>query len=342
MWVAFCNGVVVTLVTLPFCFHILELRRHGSRTRLNAVRGFSADVFSYWTSPAPSAVGPLIRAYPKAEGELFPTIAALLLGAVGVAGSVSLAWERARAQPAAMSVALRPLVWVIVAAAVVYSLFVLLILTGNGFTRIGPFAIAVRNLWRNARVLVVILGLLLVVSPRARSFARQWIGTIAAFVLLAALAAFLMSLGPEIRSGGRLISEVGPYHFFYWFVPGFDGLRVPARFAMLVVLFLSVAAGLGASAIERRFRRGGVIAVALGAVAVAEAFSRPRLNGTTAEVRYAMPPARVFGGRGARGVSLLKSLPRPAQSSSSSARRIGYERPTCFTRPRPASVVERL
>ena len=40
------------------------------------------------------------------------------------------------------------------------------------------------------------------------------------------LAAFLMSLGPEIRSGGRLISEVGPYHFFYWHVPG---LRRPAR-----------------------------------------------------------------------------------------------------------------
>ena len=58
----------------------------GSTPRvLNEVRGFSADVFSYWTSPAQSWLwGSLIRAYPKAEGDLFPTIAALLLGAVGV------------------------------------------------------------------------------------------------------------------------------------------------------------------------------------------------------------------------------------------------------------------
>ena len=166
----------------------------------------------------------------------------------------------------------------------VYALFVLLILTGNGFTRIGPFPISVRNLWRNSRVLAVILALLILVSPRARSFAREWIGSIAAFMLIAAAAAFLMSLGPEIRSGGRLISEVGPYHFFYWYVPGFDGLRVPARFAMLVMLFLSIAAGLGAAAIERRLRRGGAIAVVLGALAVAEAFAAPIvINGTVAE-----------------------------------------------------------
>jgi hypothetical protein len=308
-------AVVVTLVTLPFLLPYLELRRLGFGPRaVNEVKGFSADVFSYWTSPAQSWLwGSVIRAYPKAEGDLVPTIAALVLGAAGVAGSVSLAWDRARTQPAAASRAMLPIVWVIVAAAVVYSLFVLLILTGNGFTGIGPFPIAVRNLWRSSRVLVVILGLLLVVSPRARAFARQWFGSISAFVLLAAIAAFLMSLGPEIRSGGRLIGEVGPYHFFYWHVPGYDGLRVPARFAMLVVLFLSVAAGLGATVIERRFRRGGVIAVALGALAVAEAFVAPiGMNGTIAEGRYAMPPARVFiGDEVPAAYRFLKSLPAP-------------------------------
>jgi hypothetical protein len=112
--------------------------------------------------------------------------------------------------------------------------FVLLILAGHGFAQIGPLPISARTLWPSFRVLAVVVGLLLLVSPRARSFARAWIGDLCAFMLVAALAAFLLSLGPEIRSGGRLISEVGPYHFFYWYVPGFDGLRVPARFAMLV------------------------------------------------------------------------------------------------------------
>jgi hypothetical protein len=190
---------------------------------------------------------------------------------------------------------------------------VLLILAGHGFTRIGPLPISVRNLWRNFRVLSAIVGLLLLFSPRARSFARAWIGDLSSFMLAAALMAFLLSLGPEIRSDGRLISEVGPYHFFYWHVPGFDGLRVPARFAMLVMLFLSVTAGLGAAMIERRVRRGGVIAVALGALAIAEAFAAPIVvNGTVAEGRYATPPARVYIGDDVPGAyRFLKSLPSP-------------------------------
>ncbi len=316
VWTALSvTAIAVTVVTLPFLLPYLELRRLGFGPRvLNEVKSFSADVFSYWTSPGESRLwGAWIRAYPKAEGDLFPTIGALLLGGVGLVTSVSPAWTHARTRPVAASPALRPIVWVTVAAAVVYALFVLLILTGNGFTRIGPLPISVRNLWRNFRVLALILGLLILVSPRARAFARQWIGTLSAFVLLAAIAAFLMSLGPEIRSAGRLISEVGPYHFFYWYVPGFDGLRVPARFAMLVVLFLSMAAGLGAAALERRFRYGGAVALALAAFAVVEAFSAPIVvNGTVAEGRYETPPARVYTGEQVPGAyRFLKSLPAP-------------------------------
>jgi hypothetical protein len=316
VWVALSvTALVVTAVTLPFLLPYLELRRLGFGPRvLNEVKAFSADVFSYWTSPSESWLwGGLIRAFPKAEGDLFPTVAALFLGAVGVAGSLSAAWAHAQARPPAASRTLMAAVWVLIAAAAVYALFVLLILTGNGFTRIGPFPISVRNLWRNSRMLAVILALLILASPRARSFTRQWIGSIAAFMLIAATAAFLMSLGPEIRSGGRLISEVGPYHFFYWYVPGFDGLRVPARFAMLVMLFLSTAAGLGTAAMERRFRSGGAIAVVLGALAVIEAFAAPIvINGTVAEGRYATPPARVYVGDQVPGAyRFLKSLPAP-------------------------------
>jgi hypothetical protein len=314
VWVALSvTAAVVTAITLPFLLPYLELRRLGFGPRvLNEVRSYSADVFSYWTAPAESWLwGRVIRAFPKTEAELFPTIAALLLAIAGMTGSLSAAWAHARARPAAASRPLLVLVWVLVAAAAVYTVFVVLILSSHGFTRIGPYPISVRNLWRNSRVLVVILTLLILVSPRARLFAREWIGSITAFALIAATAAFLLSLGPEIRSAGRLISEVGPYHYLYWYVPGFDGLRVPARFAMLVILFLSIAAGLGAAAIERGFRRGGAIAVAIGAFAVAEAFAAPIvINGTIAEGRYAMPVPRVFTGDEVPAVyRFLKSLP---------------------------------
>ncbi len=307
------TAAIVTAVTLPFLLPYLELRRLGLGRRLfDEVRVFSADVFSYWTSPIQSRLwGSVIRGYPKAEGDLFPTFAAMSLGIIGVTGSISAAWTHAHTQPAAAWTLLKPIVWILIAAAVVYTLFVLFILTGNGFTHIGPVGVSVRNLWRNARVLAIIIALLLLVSPRARSFAREWIGTLAAFLVIGAAAAFLMSLGPEIRSHGRLIGQVGPYHFFYSYVPGFDGLRVPARFGMMQILCLSVAAGLGAAALEQRFRRGGAIAVVLGALAVGEAFAAPIVvNGTVAEGRYAMPPARVYTGEQVPGAyRFLKSLP---------------------------------
>ena len=197
-----------------------------------------------------------------------------------------------------------PIVWVLVAAAAVYTLFVLLILTGNGFTRIGPLPISVRNLWRNSRVLAVILALLILVSPRARSFARQWIGSIDGLHAASRRRRrFSCRSGRRSEAAEGSSARSGPYHFFYWHVPGFDGLRVPARFAMLVMLFLSIAAGLGAAAIERRFRRGGAIAVALGALAVVEAFAAPIVvNGTSPKVatrcrRRACTPATRCPGR---------------------------------------------
>ena len=316
VWVALSvTAAAVTALTLPFLLPYLELRRLGFGPRvLNEVKSFSADVFSYWTSPGESRLwGTAIRGYPKPEGDLFPTLSALCLAGAALAGSVSLAWTHARSRPSAASRTLMPFVWIAVAVAAVYAVFVLLILAGHGFTRIGPLPISVRNVWRNFRVLLVVVGFLTLISPRARAFARQWFGSITAFMLIAATAAFLMSLGPEIRSSGRLISETGPYHFFYWHVPGFDGLRVPARFAMLVVLFLSIAAGLGSAIIEKRFRRGGLIAVAIGAFAVIEAFAAPIVvNGTVAEGRYATPPGRVYTGEQVPGVyRFLKSLPAP-------------------------------
>jgi hypothetical protein len=80
---------------------------------------------------------------------------------------------------------------------------------------------------------------------------------------------------------------------------------------MLVMLFLSMSAGLGAAVIERRVRRGGFVVVALGSIAVIEAFSAPIVvNGTVAEGRYATPPARVYVGDEVPGAyRFLKTLP---------------------------------
>ena len=58
-----------------------------------------------------------------------------------------------------------------------------------------------------------------------------------------------MSWGPSIsRADGRLRPR--SLRAFYDYVPGFDGVRAPARFAMILTLALSVLAGLGVAALR--------------------------------------------------------------------------------------------
>ena len=49
----------------------------------------------------------------------------------------------------------------------------------------------------------------------------------------------------------------GPYYWLWQYVPGFDGVRAPARFLMIVALFLAVLAGLGAPRCSHAGRRAG-------------------------------------------------------------------------------------
>jgi hypothetical protein len=305
----------VAVLTLPFVTPYLELRRLGALPprSLDEVSMYSADIFSYWTAPAESRVwGQTLRAFPKPEGELFPTLTALLLAVTGLIASARSPWkESARsltAKPGATG-----FVYALLGICAVCVLLLLMVLTGGAVRSAEPLPITVRGIGRPSLVLAFAFGALIAVSPITRSFTRAWLRTVTAFVVLAAIVAFIFSLGPEIRTQGRVIGEMGPYSILYSHVPGFDGLRVPARYAMVVMLFVAVIAGFGAAAIARGVRRGGAVVVCLGLVAVTESFAAPIvLNGTAAEGGYAVPPGRVYTGARVPPVyRFLKTLPSP-------------------------------
>ena len=305
-------ATAVVLATLPFLLPYLELRRLGFPPRsLNEVATYSADVFSYLTAPPESHVwGRTMRAFPKPEGDLFPTLTALLLAACGAVVTALSAWrESVNSPPIARNLKLPA--YLLLAVIGIYAVLTGLVFSGFRFERLGPLPVSIRGIGRPLLVLVVCLGALAGVSARARRFARTWFGTIAGLAALMVVLAFALSLGPDIRSNGRLIGEAGPYSFLYNYVPGFDGLRVPARYAMLVILFLSIIGGFGAAALERRFRRGGALAIGLGLLAVLEAFPAPIvLNGSAAEGGYAPPPPRVYTNDRVPAVyQFLKRLP---------------------------------
>lgn len=82
---------------------------------------------------------------------------------------------------------------------------------------------------------------------------------IAATYAAVGIAGFVLSLGPVPHANGTVLMHSGPYDWLLGIVPGMDGLRVPARAAILVSLSLTVLAALGVRWLtERRARAGAV------------------------------------------------------------------------------------
>ena len=89
--------------------------------------------------------------------------------------------------------------------------------------------------------------------------------------------AFVLSLGPEPAAWSHRLLPMGPYGWLARIVPGMDGLRVPARLAVIVLMALSVLAAIGAARLLAFLPRRGrtAAAVALGAAIVAEGWAAP-------------------------------------------------------------------
>jgi hypothetical protein len=81
-----------------------------------------------------------------------------------------------------------------------------------------------------------------------------------------AVAAAVLSLGPSPAAWGHALGVPGPYAVLLRVVPGLDGLRAPARLAVVVQVAVAVLAGFGAAWLFDRVprtARGAAIAAAL-------------------------------------------------------------------------------
>ena len=282
VWIALSVAAIgVIATTVPFLWPYLELRRRGLAPRsLVEVISYSADVFSYLTAHgAHRLYGERIRGFPKPEGDLFPGFVPVLLAAVGVGAH---AWSLWRSAPRGATPEKR---WIFRTAAALCILVVLLLMnilvTGGLETSVAGVSFRARSAFRLLAVGLIALAVMMWRSPCIRAIVRGAPGSALAFYVAALTACFWMSLGPVPESMGRPLHDPGLYLFFYDYVPGFDGLRVPARFGMVFMMFLPVLSGFGAVHLERRFRRGSLVVVALGIVFLAEVNAAPiNVNGT--------------------------------------------------------------
>lgn len=286
----------VALVTLPFVLPYVAVRAGGFEPRPVAeVAAFSADVYGYATSHSLNRVwGRALQIFPKPEGELFPGVVPLALAALAALG-----WWRGRDGEAAIARTgregretreawqgwrqrLRRVALPVAAAGtVVYAaLFLLVLGTGGVAVRWAAVSLRVSSPGRTLVTAACLFAAWVLLSPRLRAaLARAWRSPVV-MASAALLLAWALSLGPRPETMGRHLADWGPYTWLYAGVPGFDGLRVPARFAMIAMLFLAVLAGFGAAGLQRRSWLGRPALALLSAVFLAEATAVPIvLNG---------------------------------------------------------------
>jgi hypothetical protein len=304
-------GVVVLGATLPFLlpYAAVNATFRFERTRSEVTR-YSADVYSYATASLEQPLGDLIRAFPKPEGDLFPGIVPLLLAALAL-----LTW-RMLAGTSSPPTTERKTWWTgwlppLLAAGAVLHLVAAAV--GLAYRRLvldlWLFDLRISNINQLLVRAAALLAVLLFLSPAARARTKAFVFE-RGFFLLAWITAMWLSLGPAPQVMGRPVELFAPYRLLYEYVPGFDGVRVPARFGMVAVLMLAILGGFGAAAVQRRRQAPVVLAIASAAF-LAEALVVPFIvNGVTPPPGYNAPEPRLY--RPGRAPAIYREIGRLA------------------------------
>ena len=285
---------LLLLANWPFIQAYRAVRAHGfERRTVTEVSSFSADVLSYATAgEALRLWGGRVNAMPRGEGELFPGVVPVVLASAGLVWLGVNAWRSARKGRRPVVVWQRLIAATSAMVFIAETLAVALILARHRVSfDLWFVSVRAKTLEWPIELALLAFVVLMVASPTARAALKESFRGPAPFFLAAASAAFVLSLGPVIRSGGFPLAA-GPYLLFQKWVPGADGLRVPARFAMLVALFLALLAGYGAAGVERWLGRRGVLVLTAGVLFLLEATAAPISLNVGWDARGLAPPVR--------------------------------------------------
>ena len=229
-------GVPVLLAAPIFLRYRQAHQAMGLSRRMEEIETYSADLTGLLTTPRQLALLSSPDSWWRPEGELWPGAIALVLIAAAIwagrrAGAADLPrWGR-RLRAAALAAAV-----VMVGAASIPVLF------GPAAYELAGLRISISDSYKPLSLATLFGGAwVLTSSPLRRAFHDR---SLFAFYVLATIAMWLFALGPTARVLGQRFLYKAPYAWLM-LLPGFAaGFRVPARFAMLAVLALSIAAAL--------------------------------------------------------------------------------------------------
>ncbi len=149
-------------------------------------------------------------------------------------------------------------------------------------------------------VAVAGLGAFAAFSGRTRVPRVLWAGW-----AIVGITAFGFAAGPDLLVGGRWLSD-GPFRWLQW-LPAFENLRVPARFAVLVYLSIAVFLAAGIDLLVKKFpRRALPIALASVTLLMAEHRSPQRTAGVAIPTGDEIPEAYTWLSRHPPAGSLIE------------------------------------
>ena len=226
---------VVFLVLLPVLLGYREIQNRLLLTRsFSEIESFSADITGILSATPLMALWRVPSLASNGEAEIYLGIfAPLLVLAALVLRRGSVATGRGRWHALRLVVAIVGVVYALIAAGTLF---------GSWSFRIGPLTVSASQTVQPLSIAVLCLVALGLTSPSfVDAFRRR---SVFAFYTFAAVMTWSFTLGPRPRLLGELLLYRGPYEFLMLF-PGFgDRLMVPARFVMMTILAVSVAAGI--------------------------------------------------------------------------------------------------
>jgi hypothetical protein len=267
------GGSLTAALTLPVLVPYMELnQRLGMARSFNEVASYSADVYAYATGWITQPLwGRVMQAFPRAEGELFPGLIPVVLSLIAVAFGLMAAHQRV---PGETGRTRRVAIWFLSLAAIAHLGLAFVVLLERR-VRIDLAIVELRasNVTQLLLRAAIAFAAVLVLSPSARRRAAAFLRDRGFFVVALAAAVWL-SLGPVPQTLGRPLELAAPYRWLFEHVPGFDGVRVPARFGMVVAFMLAVLGGYGAAALAR-WRAGRWLTAAMAAAFLLEGTMMP-------------------------------------------------------------------
>ena len=241
------SWVIAAAMLVPVLYGYWKFQHaYGLRRGVDEISLFSADVASVLKAPSNLRIWGWLHVVLHPEADIFPGVTVVILVILGLL----IGWKQAvkertgRLKLARVFVAIAVVFFAIAASPLYFGAWKLDIL-GLRLLSVGtphkPLSIGILAL--------VIAGAM---HPSVRTAWRR--RSALTFYALGALAMWLMSLGPAPTLMDRPIIYKAPYAWLMM-LPGGEGIRVPARFWMLAVLCLSIAAALALRQIIARWPR---------------------------------------------------------------------------------------